>query len=259
MKLTSFASGSSGNCILVRSGDTNVLVDAGISMKRIRGCLVACGLCFDDLSGVFITHEHSDHVSGLTMLLKHTALRVFAPRSVASRLMGMFPGIEDRLSVIHTGEPTAVSGLSVRPFHTLHDTPESVGYRFEADCAVGVCTDLGCLTDEVREGLSGVKAALIEANHDEEMLRYGAYPVYLKRRILSEHGHLSNAAGGELAAELAEAGAEKIVLGHLSRENNTPAKAYGTVLELLESRGLAPELSVAPPDGILTVEVGAGC
>lgn len=260
MRLHTFASGSSGNCALVSCGDTRVLVDAGISMRRISSGLSALGLSMEDISGVFITHEHSDHVSGLPMLIKHCRLPVFAPRTVASRLRGMFPESESALQIIHTDRPLALGDISVAAFHTMHDTPESVGYRMDSeDGSLGVCTDLGVVTDEVRAALTGVDAALIETNHDEDMLRYGPYPVYLKRRILSENGHLSNESGAELAACLAASGTKKLVLAHLSRENNTPEKALAAVELALERCGLSAEVRVAPPAAVISVEARARC
>ncbi|NCC68590.1 MAG: hypothetical protein EOM14_10445 [Clostridia bacterium] len=157
---------------------------------------------------------------------------------------------------MHTSEPVILGDISVTAFQTMHDTPESVGYRIDAESSFGLCTDLGCITDAVREALCGVAAAVIESNHDEDMLRYGAYPAFLKRRILSDHGHLSNEKSGELAGFLAQNGAKTLVLGHLSRENNTPEKAHKTVCDSLEAANCRPELLVAPPSEMLCVEVG---
>lgn len=255
MRITTFASGSSGNCTLVTAGGINILIDVGISMKRIRTCLALNGLSPQELDGVFITHEHADHISGLSMLLKYYDFPVFAPRTVGSRLLGMLPDIDGRLRTIHTSEPVSVGDVAVTAFQTMHDTPESVGYRIDAEASCGICTDLGCVTETVKDALCGVKAAVIESNHDEEMLRYGSYPVFLKKRILSDHGHLSNDSSGELAGFLARNGAETLILGHLSRENNTPKKAYSTVSESLGGSGCRPELLVAPPSEMLSVEV----
>ncbi len=259
MQLTIFASGSSGNCALVSGGGAELLIDAGISLKRIRTGLALCDIPLDRLDGVLITHEHSDHIAGLAMLSKYSRTPIYAPRTVASRLLGMYPELDGRLRTIHSAHPFSVGALCVTAFNTHHDTPESVGYRFDGEGSLGFCTDLGEVTDDVRCALRGVDAALIEANHDEETLRYGAYPVYLKRRILSDHGHLSNAACGELAAFLVSEGARSIVLGHLSRENNTPAMAYASVISALEAHGLSAQVLVASPADRLSVEVGARC
>lgn len=260
MQISVFASGSTGNCALVRAGGERLLIDAGISLRRISGFLAAEGLSPAELSGVLITHEHADHVSGLPMLTKKHGTRVFAPRTVAARLRGMLPAAADYIDVIRAGEPFLLGRAEISAFHTLHDTDESVGYRIEADGAsFGLCTDLGCLTDEVLGAMCGVDVAVIEANYDEQMLCDGPYPVYLKRRILSDHGHLSNEEAGRLAVRLAESGARSLILGHLSRENNCPEKALAAVSAALAEAGESPELIAAPPLGAVRVEVSVRC
>ena len=259
MRLVTFASGSGGNCSLVSGGDTHILIDAGISMRRIKTALASLGLHPDELSGVLITHEHRDHVAALATMLRQTGLRLYAPRTVANHLIWTVAGIEPRISIIAAGADFGIDGLIVRAFHTSHDTDESVGYRIAGDGAVlGYCTDTGCVTADMLNALTGVDAAVIEANHDEEMLRYGSYPYILKRRILSERGHLSNAACGELAVRLCAAGAVKLVLAHLSRENNRPDVALDTVARCLAARGMHPELYVAPESGLLEIQVEGG-
>lgn len=261
MRLTTFASGSGGNCALLQGRGADVLLDAGISLRRIRTALSERGLRPDDLAGVFITHEHADHVAGLRTMLKYFDVPVYAPPTVSRRLCGAMPELEGRLKLLRPGEPTSVGVFTVTAFHTSHDTDESVGYRLEdGEESFGLCTDTGTVTDEMLNALRGCAAALIEANHDEEMLRYGPYPVYLKRRILSEHGHLSNAASADLACFLAEGGTASIVLGHLSRENNTPGKAYDAVRRALDSRGFENvALYTALQDGELTLEITPCC
>ena len=253
MRLTVFASGSSGNCLLLSGGGTHILIDAGISTRRLSELLEERCLSLQDIGGVLITHEHSDHISGLLGLTRRCGVEILAPRTVAARLRGMLPQLDERLRVIPVGEDFSLSRLTVRAFHTPHDTDESVGYRVEGDGVFALATDMGCLTDEVRDNLRGADAALIEANHDEDMLRYGRYPIFLKRRILSERGHLSNENCALLARELAESGTGTIILGHLSRENNTPDTALRAVGAALEGTGA--ELLCAPPFGCLEVEV----
>lgn len=238
MEIFTLASGSAGNCTLVTEGDTAVLIDAGISAKRITTALSQLGLSAAQLSGILITHEHTDHVCGLKTLLKHFEIPIFAPRTVANHLCWSIAGLETYLSLLVPGQDEQLGSFSVLPFRTPHDTPESVGYRLTgAAASFGLCTDLGHVTQEVLEGLSGVNAALIEANHDPDMLRNGSYPAMLKRRILSEHGHLSNEACGQLAAALFEGGTSSLVLGHLSRENNRPGLARETVGAALARAG----------------------
>ena len=254
MKLSVYASGSSGNCLLLSSGSTHILIDAGISKRRIEGSLAQSGLSMREIGGVLITHEHSDHISGLKMLLKYYALPVYAPRTVANRLRCCLPEAEPYLRVIPVNESFAIGDLTVTAFHTPHDTDESVGYRVQSGGVFALATDMGHVTEEVLNALSGADAVLIESNHDEEMLRYGPYPVYLKRRILSDSGHLSNACCAELARALALGGTKQIILGHLSRENNTPALALSAARE--STAGLPVELYCAPVYGCLSLPVG---
>lgn len=250
MRIATFASGSSGNCTLVSSGNTHILIDAGISMKRIRMSLAELGLTFNDLSGILITHSHSDHISGLGMLVKHTQPIIFAPHIVAGALRRAVAGVENCVREIAVGESFSLGEASVMAFTTSHDTEQSVGYIIEADCRFGFCTDTGCVTEDMLRALSASDAVLLEANHDVDMLRTGPYPYYLKQRILSERGHLSNEACGELAIRLVRGGARAVILGHLSHENNTPQAARNTVWKALEGAGFDPcgevRLCVAP-------------
>lgn len=257
MEIRVFASGSSGNCLLLSSGRSHILIDAGISKRRIEQSLAQSGLSLREIGGVLITHEHSDHISGLKMLLKYYAVPVYAPRTVANRLRGCLPEAEPYLHVIPVNEPFEIGDLSVTAFHTPHDTDESVGYRIEGGGVFALATDMGHVTEEVFSALSGADTVLIESNHDEEMLRYGPYPVYLKRRILSDSGHLSNACCADLARKLALGGTRQIILGHISRENNTPALAMRAAGE--STAGLPVGLYCAPVYGCLRLKVGEGC
>ena len=254
MELRVFASGSSGNCLLLSSGSTHILIDAGISKRRIEQSLAQSGLSMREIGGVLITHEHSDHISGLKMLIKHCAPPIYAPRTVANRLRGCLPEAEGLLHVIPVNEAFTIGSLTVTAFHTPHDTDESVGYRVEGEGIFALATDMGHVTEEVFSALSGADTVLIESNHDEEMLRYGPYPVYLKRRILSDRGHLSNACCAQLSRKLALGGTRRIILGHLSRENKTPALALSAARE--STAGLPVELFCAPVFGCLSLEVG---
>ena len=259
MNIKVFASGSGGNCMLLSDRGTHLLIDAGISMRRIQQSLRAAGLDIQDIQGVLITHEHSDHVSGLKTLLRYHELPLYAPHTVAARLCGMLPEAEEHMRVIPTGTSSRLGCVTVRPFHTPHDTDESVGYRIEGRGVFALATDMGCVTDEVLNGLLGADTVLIEANHDLNMLCSGPYPVYLKRRILSDRGHLSNADCAQLALRLAQSGTNTMVLGHLSRENNRPELALAAAEQALE--GYAVRLCCAPVLGCLSLEVkeGATC
>ena len=225
MNIALFASGSSGNCALVSDGETHILIDAGISARRICAGLTAQDVAPADLAGVLVTHEHSDHVKGLAVLLRRDPTAVYALPAVCAALRKLLPERTDCLHEIAPGEPFCLGDVRVTPFPTPHDAAGSCGYRLDGSARFGFCTDLGTVTDAVRAALCGVDCAVIEANHDPELLRTGPYPIYLKRRIASDHGHLSNESAGALAVYLAENGAQQLILGHLSRENNTPRAA----------------------------------
>ena len=258
MKVITFASGSSGNCALVRDGDSNILVDAGISMRRIRQGLARQGLRPEDVQGILITHEHTDHISGLPMMVKHHGLPVFAPRTVANRISWSVTGVDEYLHHIVPEEPFSLGNLRVTAFTTSHDTEQSVGYRIEGSARLGYCTDTGCVTQGMQQFLPGCDAVVMEANHDVDMLRTGPYPWPLKRRVLSDRGHMSNDCCAAFACTLAESGVNRLILAHLSRENNRPSLAGETVCSLLRQRGHERvSVHVAPADGDLEVEIGS--
>ncbi len=255
MRLVIFASGSTGNCALVQGGGRSVLLDAGLSARRIRTALEGEGIDPALLDGIFITHEHSDHVSGLLVFTRQFPLPVYAPGTVAGALRRLYPGAAPLIKDILPETPLSLGCMTVTAFPTPHDAKSgSVGYRVEADGAALVCaTDTGCVTDTMLRYFDGADAALIEANHDPDMLIHGPYPAYLKARILSDQGHLSNCECMWLAAVLAGRGTKKLVLGHLSKNNNLPSVAERTVRRALEGRDT--DLYVAPEYGRLEVEV----
>lgn len=257
MRICTFASGSKGNCSLVSASGFNFLIDAGISMKRICANLALCSLKPCDINGILVTHQHSDHISGLAMLTKHHRVPIYAPVSVARYLRVCLGCGDDLIRVLPVGESLRFGNeLVVKSFPTSHDTEESVGYRFEADRVFAYATDTGCVTDAVFAGLVGADAVVIESNHDLDMLRYGSYPYQLKQRIMSPRGHLSNDDCAQLARLLASRGTRYFILGHLSRENNTPARALSTVSDALEGCGV--QVYVAPEAERLSLEIGGG-
>ena len=193
MEFYTLASGSSGNCSLVCAGDTLLLIDAGISCRRIEQSLRALGRTLGDLTAVFITHEHADHVGGLATLSKKSAAPVYVTRGVSHILT--CPVV-----AFTAGDTLEFAGCTVRSFSTSHDAVDPVGYRVDApDGSLGILTDTGFVTDAAREALAGVDTLLLEANHDVETLQYGPYPYFLKRRILGDEGHLSNDVAAEFA------------------------------------------------------------
>ena len=251
MRVCVFASGSGGNSLLLSQGDGSLLLDAGISMRRIRCGLQQAGQSMQELHGVLITHEHSDHISGLKMLCKHHRLPVYAPEMLAGELRRLVPECEGLLRVIPLHRPFSVGPMQVRACPTPHDAVQSVAYRVEGEGSFALATDMGHVTEELRDFLRGVDAAVIESNYDEAMLRSGPYPYFLKKRILSERGHLSNTGCAALAGMLAAGGTREIVLGHLSRENNRPELALSAVSPALA--GTAARLHCAPVQGFLEI------
>ena len=251
LHIATLASGSSGNCTLVTDGETCVLIDAGISARRITAGLKGLGVDPARLSAILVTHEHSDHIAGLATLKKQLDFALYATAPTVRQLCYRMAGLEDRVRPFRPGDAFAVGGLWVESFPTLHDCACPVGYAVGTESSkMALATDLGEITDQVRRGIRGAGLVIAEANYDVESLRSGPYPAFLKERILGDHGHLSNEMGGELARYAAEQGARQIVLGHLSRENNSPGMAYRAAELALSAAGVRVgqdvALSVAP-------------
>ena len=253
MRICTLASSSSGNCTLVSDGDTHILIDAGISMRRIEKELNKNGLTCRDISGILITHEHTDHICGIKMMQKYYKTPLIMPDTVAGDVEALVPETAGNIARIPVGEGFDIGYLHIKCFHTPHDTPESVGYKItDGHRTFAIATDLGHVSAEVLRELIGSDTVILESNHDMEMLKYGPYPQYLKKRIASESGHLSNRMCGKLAERLYTEGTRKIILAHLSRNNNTPELAYNSSAEALGRSGGEPgrnvELYVAPCD-----------
>ena len=233
MRMCSIASGSSGNCIYVGSDNSHLLIDTGISKKRIEEGLNKLEIKGDELDGILITHEHSDHIKGLGVFSRKYEIPIYAtPGTIAgikeSSSLGKMP--EGLLHPIKADHPFQLGELDVHPFAISHDANEPSGYRIEQDGkSVAVATDLGKYDDYTVENLKNLDAILLEANHDIRMLQVGKYPYYLKQRILGDRGHLSNENAGRLLCRLLHDNLKAIFLGHLSRENNYEELAYETV------------------------------
>ena len=243
-------SSSKGNSTFIGTEKGGILIDCGVSFKRLSSALDINNIPLSAVQAVFITHEHSDHVAGLKMLTKKTGIPVYGQKRTLQRLCD-----SDRISpeskvIDMSGAAISCVGNEVRCFNTPHDTIQSCGYRIHTEdgklCAV--CTDLGHITEEVDNALIGCRLVLLEANYDENMLRTGGYPLYLKERILSLNGHLSNNDSGAQARRLVENGTTHILLGHLSQDNNRPYIADKTVESCLSglTRGRDYLMGVAP-------------
>lgn len=246
MKICTIASSSSGNCTLVMDGTENILIDAGVSMRRIVSGLCAAGTEPEKLTAVLVTHEHSDHINGLPMLLKYYGTPVYTTHGTAAGIYTVCPDARRYITEFSAGDGFALGGLHVQSFPTPHDTPESVGFRLtDGKKTFVLATDTGHLTDAMLEAASGADAAVIEANHDVDMLKFGRYPTFLKRRILSDRGHMSNKVCGSFAQSLVRSGTKTVILAHLSKENNTPLLARTAVEEALRGIGAVPGSDVA--------------
>ncbi len=258
MEICTLASGSSGNCTLVRCGGTQVLIDAGISARRITAGLRTLELSPGDLDAILVTHAHTDHIAGLKTLTKGRDIPVYATAQAGAEVLERVPTLEPLLRPLKAGTGIEIGALWCQSFATPHDAGGSVGYSLSGDgCRMAVCTDLGHLTPEVEAGVYGSDLILAETNHDEDWVRTGPYPYYLKQRILGDYGHLSNELGAELIRRAVERGARTVLLGHLSAENNTPARARAVTVRRLQAAGIDPErdiqLEVAPRDGCGTL------
>lgn len=233
MRLCSIASGSSGNCIYVGSDTTHILVDVGISGKRTEAGLNELDLTMGDIDGIFITHEHTDHIAGLGVLARKYEIPIYATRGTIEALkqtssLGKVP--EDLYHPIFADEKVIVKDLVCNPMRISHDAAEPVAYRIgHGRKHVGIITDLGNYNDYTVESLKGMDALLLEANHDVNMLQVGPYPYRLKQRILGDKGHLSNERAGQLLSSLLHDKLQAVLLGHLSKENNLPELAYEAV------------------------------
>lgn len=241
MKICSIASSSEGNCILLATEKVKVLVDIGISRTAVVNGLADVGVAPEEISAILITHEHTDHVRGLEVWLKNFPVSCYATRQTHKSLRDKFdlqPFPCEQFIDIAPDQPFVLEDLTIMPFSISHDAANPVGYTFvSGEKKAGIATDLGFYDDYIVKHLKGCVFLLIEANHEPLMVQTGSYPYPLKLRILGEKGHLSNDAAGELAAKLVPYGLRQILLGHMSRENNTPELAYETVRSKLLSSG----------------------
>ncbi len=259
MRYCSLFSGSSGNCTYIAVKNGGVLVDTGVSAKRIGQALDEREIDPRSIKAVLVTHEHTDHVAGLRVLCKRYGWPVLASAGTLDALAQSGCVTEEqRLYAVTAGKPFAIGDLKITPFATPHDSRASLGFRFDADDrAMAVATDMGYMTPEVMTYLCGCQLLHIESNHDPVMLHNGPYPYPLKMRILSDRGHLSNDACAAVLPELVQAGATRIALAHLSAHNNTPQLAERTARDALAAQGIGVGrdclLWVAQPSGMQSI------
>lgn len=230
VRIISLYSGSTGNSFLITSPVGTLLIDAGKNAKQLCASLASVGISPDEIGAILVTHEHTDHISALPVFLKKHPIPVHIPYGCAYKLLGE-NAVAPHLCMHPPVHTETVCGMQVTSFPTPHDSRASVGYRIEIPLEdgilrIGYATDIGYVTREIEESLTGCDAVILESNHDREMLTYGPYPYQLKQRIASRRGHLSNPESALLAAHLCATGTRSLMLAHLSAENNTPEIAY---------------------------------
>lgn len=234
----SLISSSSGNSTLVSDGKTNLLVDCGASGKCIEGLLKDIDFNAGDIDAILVTHEHTDHIKGVGVLSRKYNIPIYA---TAETHLAMNIGKikEENIISVSKDKPFEIGTVGVTAFSIPHDAADPVGYRFNlGEEQAAVATDIGEMNKYIEGYLFGSDRVLIESNHDVQMLEFGSYPYELKRRILSPQGHLSNDNAAKTVLKLVEKGTRKIMLGHLSKENNTPDIAYRTVENILAEAGV---------------------
>lgn len=233
MKLCSIASGSSGNCIYAGTDNSHILIDAGISGKKIEEGLHSIDLKAEEMQGILITHEHLDHIKGLGVLARRYGIPIYGTEGTIEYMQthDCIGKVDEGLfHTITPDEEFTIGDMTITAMSTSHDAADPVSYLIKKQQkSMAVLTDLGTYDDFLVDKLQGLDVLLLEANHDVHMLQAGGYPYYLKRRILGDKGHLSNELSGQLLGRLLHDDFKHVLLGHLSQENNFPELAYETV------------------------------
>lgn len=233
MKLYTIASGSSGNCVCVQTENACLLVDAGITAKRIEAGLAAQGIALSDLDAILVTHEHIDHVRGIEVIAKKYPIPVYGTRETLQeycRCLKHANRLEEMMHYVEPGESFKIKDIMTDTFSTSHDAGNSIGYTFTSEGhKIGMATDLGCYDEIILNKLAASEVLYLEANYDLNMLMAGSYPYRLKLRIAGEKGHLSNEMSSELVVKLLHEGLRHVVIAHMSKENNYAELAYETI------------------------------
>lgn len=259
VKISVLGSGSSGNSIFVHAGNTRVLIDAGFSGRSIAERLHAVGVDAHTIDAIIVTHEHSDHTGGVGVFARRYGTTLYMTEATRAACCNLLSGKESIRSY-EPGRAFHIGDLRAEPFLTVHDAVDPVGVAVVDECTglrLGVATDLGRPTAQIRHALSDCDFLILEANHDEMLLQSSHYPLSVKRRIASSHGHLSNDAAARFAVELAHPRLAGVVLAHLSTECNRPELALGVVRAALHEAGWSGHLAVAgqdSPTDLLDVE-----
>lgn len=243
MNYISLSSGSCGNSHYIEGEDTKIIVDAGISGKKIVENLNVHGKCLDNLNAIMVTHEHTDHIKSVGILSRRFDAPIYATEKTWEQMEANLGKIASKnIKVFEKGTSLDIGSVKVESFPIFHDAADPVGYSFnQGRKKIAIVTDIGIVTEEVFEKIKGSDIAVIESNYDEDMLSFCSYPPTLKKRIRSEYGHLSNSEAGYLGIALVKSGTKKLLLAHLSKESNLPQLAFQTVGSILSSNGITPE------------------
>ncbi len=235
----SLSSGSKGNCYLCASEKNKILIDAGISAKAICEGLNAIGVSPEEIDGIIVTHEHSDHIGGINVFSKNFDVPVYANEKTMAEIVRKCKSLNSRnIRTFKTGECFYIGQMDIAPFKTPHDSVSSCGFSvFYKNDKITVATDIGHMTRGVLEACKNSDILVLESNHDLEMLINGPYSQFLKQRVQGPNGHLSNDVCGKTLAYLTDFGIKQVVLAHLSDENNTPELAYETACRYLNEKG----------------------
>lgn len=237
LKYCSIGSGSCGNCHYIGYKDTNILIDAGLTGKKITQGLNSVDVDGKKLNGIFITHEHSDHIKGAGIISRKYDVPIFANIDTWRAMIDKIGKIDEKNMIVFENDKSySLNDILIRPFSIMHDAADPVGFTIinEKDEKIAVATDLGRITTNIRENLKGSDLVVLESNYDREMLMMGSYTYALKKRVMSEVGHLSNEEAANFSIDLINEGVKQILLAHLSRENNFPELAYQTSKGILE-------------------------
>lgn len=240
MKFSVLASGSTGNAIYVETEEARLLIDAGLSGKRIEQLMSEVDIDPTSLDALLVTHEHADHIKGLGIMARRYNLPIFANGPTWDVLPPLIGEVnEAQKQIFETGAVKQFGNLTVESFGISHDAAEPMGFCFyEGDLKLSLTTDTGYVSEKVKAKISGSDVMIFESNHDVEMLRMGSYPWSIKRRILSDYGHLSNEMAGDALIDIMNGDTDRVYLAHLSKDNNIPQLAHLTVKNILEEHGI---------------------
>ncbi len=240
VKFCTIASGSSGNSAFVGTEHTKILIDAGVSGKCITQALSYLETAGDTIDALFITHEHTDHIKGAGVISRKFDIPIYATCGTWQSMENQIGNISQKNKrFVYAQEPCIINDICVYPFAIPHDAMEPVGYSIETENhKITIATDLGHITNDIKQKLLDSEILLLEANHDEEMVKNGCYPYYLKERILGKKGHISNRTAGNLLCDIMSERLKYVFLGHMSEQNNYPRLAYQTVKSILEKNDI---------------------